>query len=93
MSSEICVDGFPPSVTEEELKILFSECGAVLSVEVLRSAKGNSLGVAYLQMESAQAVEKAVQLFHHATLEGRTLLVSHNSQAKPAERAWLHART
>ena len=36
MSNEVCVEGFPPTVTEQELKDLFSECGPVLSVEMAR---------------------------------------------------------
>ena len=92
MNDHICVDGFPPSLTQEELKILFSECGAVLSVELLRSADGNSLGVAWLQMESSQAAQNAVRLFHHTQLGGRTLLVYQSSHEKAGEGSWLHTK-
>lgn len=79
MSHEICIDGFPPTVTAEELKILFSECGPVLSVDLVRSVEGSSMGVARLQMESSEAAENAVRMFNRAKLDGRTLLVFSNS--------------
>jgi RNA recognition motif-containing protein len=75
MPQEILVDGLPPSFTEEELKLLFSTCGLVLSVEIEMTLEGLQLGIARVQMGSIEEAEQAVRHMDHATLRGRTLLV------------------
>ena len=75
MPHEIIVEGFPPSVTDEELKRLFSTYGQVLSVRTERTEEGFPLRIARVRMGSMQDAEEAVTSMHHATLDGCTLLV------------------
>ena len=88
MSTEVCVEGFPPSTTVQELKDLFSECGPVLSVELAMTVDGHPLGIAKVKMGQVEGAQKAVRLLHHVQLGGRTLLVfrtpvSLNGWSKP----------
>ena len=75
MSTSVCVEGLPSSITVQELKDLFSECGPVLSVELASSADGQPLGIATVEMGQIEGAEKAVRILHHVQLGGRTLLV------------------
>ena len=81
MSHEVYVDGFPASVTEVELRHVFAQCGPVLSVQVLTTVEGLSLGIARIRMASGEGVEQAIGLLHHATLNGRTLFVFRSYKA------------
>lgn len=89
MSTEVWVEGFTPSVTEQELRDLFSECGPVLSVQLATTVDGQPLGIAKVEMGQADAAEQAVRTLHHVQRGGRTLLVfratqvSSNGWAKP----------
>lgn len=40
MSHEVCVEGFPPSISEDEFRHLFSACGTVLSVDMAMGVDG-----------------------------------------------------
>ena len=86
MSSEVCVEGFPPTVTEQELKNLFSDCGPVLSVEVATTDDGQPLGFATVEMGQDDAAERAIRTLHHVQLGGRTLLVYRSPQI--SSNAW-----
>ena len=87
MSHEVCVEGFPPSITEDELRHLFSACGTVVSVDMARTVEGRPLGFATVQMASAEAVERAIRTVHRVKLDGRTLLVFSPSQISQNESA------
>jgi RNA recognition motif-containing protein len=93
MSQEVYVDGFPASVTEVELRHVFAQCGPVLSVEILTTVEGLSIGIARIRMASGEDVERAIGLLHHATLNGRTLLVFRSSTALANGQAIIHTAT
>jgi RNA recognition motif-containing protein len=85
MSQEVCVEGFPPSITEDELRHLFSACGTVLSVDMAMGVDGRPLGFATVEMAAPELAHRAIQTLHHVKVDGCTLLVfsadSHISQA------------
>ena len=58
MSAEVCVEGFPPSMTVQELKDLFSECGPVLSVELGTAVDGQPLGIAKVEMGQVEGAKR-----------------------------------
>ncbi len=71
---------FRPTVTEQELRDLFSECGTVLSIQMATTVEGRSLGFATLEMGTAEAVEQAIRTLHHVELGGSILLVYRSTQ-------------
>ena len=73
--TEVCVEGLPPSITVQELKDLFSECGPVFSVELMTTVEGHPMGIAKVTMGQVEGAEKAVRILNHIQLDGRTLLV------------------
>ncbi|MDR4480174.1 MAG: hypothetical protein R3B37_10590 [Nitrospira sp.] len=75
MGGQVCVDGLPPSVTEEDLRTLFSACGTVVSVEMLPTLNGQFLGIAQVEMARAEEADRAIRALHHTKLGDHTLLV------------------
>lgn len=58
------VKGLPKALLEQHLKSLFSRCGNVSTVAVLRTKKGNSRGVAMVAMESNDQAQQAVSMLN-----------------------------
>ena len=50
MACTLHVEGFPPSVTQEELVGLFSTFGTVVSTDIARTQEGQSMGLAEVVM-------------------------------------------
>jgi RNA recognition motif-containing protein len=75
MSANLYVDGLPASVTEKDVKTLFSTCGTVLSVCIATTIEGPPMGIAQIQMAEAQEAERAIHDLHHTRLDGNLLLV------------------
>ena len=75
MSREVCVEGFPRSTTEDELRHLFSACGTVLSIDMAMTVDGRPIGFATVEMATTEAADRAIQTLHHVKLDGCTLLV------------------
>ncbi|RPI33462.1 MAG: RNA-binding protein [Chloroflexota bacterium] len=65
------------STTEEELKELFSQAGAVTSVALIKDRDtGRSKGFAFIEMGSQVEAEKAITMFNGVQFNTRTLTVS-----------------
>ena len=80
----IYVGNLSYEVTEEELKQLFSEHGAVVSVNLIKDRDtGNSKGFGFVEMENADVAEKAIEELNESSLKGRNMRVN---QARPRER-------
>lgn len=75
MSAYVYVDGLASSVSMEVLIRLFSDCGTVRSVDILPKINGESLGIAKVQMGSAEEANRAIEIMNHTTLNGRVLVV------------------
>lgn len=69
--------------TEQTLQALFSEAGAVQSVEIIKDRySGRPKGFAFVTMGSQAEMEKAIALLNGKEVEGRALTVN---VAKPRE--------
>jgi RNA recognition motif-containing protein len=75
MSAYVYVDGLASSVSMEVLIRLFSDCGTVRSIDMLPKINGQSLGIAKVQMGSAEEADRAIQIMNQATLNGKVLVV------------------
>ena len=75
MSAYLYVDGLASSVSMEVLIRLFSDCGTVRSIDILPKINGESLGIAKVQMGSAEEANRAIEIMNQATLNGKVLVV------------------
>jgi cold-inducible RNA-binding protein len=71
------------SVTDQDLRDLFSQSGAVESVAVISDREsGQSKGFAFVEMADAGAADAAIKLLDGSELKGRNIKVN---EAKPRE--------
>jgi RNA recognition motif-containing protein len=83
MDNKLYVGNLPFSTTEEELRTLFTQAGAVISVSLIKDREtGRSRGFAFVEFGSQAEAEKAVSLFNNTQLDNRTLKVN---LARPRE--------
>jgi cold-inducible RNA-binding protein len=81
MGRKLYVGNLPYKTTDEDLRNLFSESGAVTSVQVMRDmATGRARGFGFVEMASEEGAQKAIASFHEYQLEGRALVVN---EARP----------
>ncbi len=83
MSTNLFVGSLPFSTTEDELKEHFAQAGTVTSVRIITDRDtGRSKGFGFVEMESDEDGEKAIEMFHDKELSGRTIVVN---VARPRE--------
>lgn len=83
METKLYVGNLPFNTTEEELKSLFSEAGAVKSVLLIKDKfSGQSKGFGFVEMEDQESMQKALATFQSYTFKDRPLKVD---VAKPRE--------
>jgi cold-inducible RNA-binding protein len=83
METKLYVGNLPFNTTEDELKELFSEAGAVKSVVLIKDKfSGQSKGFGFIEMEDQQGMENALKTFESFTFKDRPLKVN---VARPKE--------
>lgn len=63
------------SLTAEDIKNLFSQCGTVTAVEIIKNKDGRSRGYAFVTMASGEEAQAAVEKFDSYELSGRIIRV------------------
>ncbi len=77
MGKKIYVGNLPWSTTSASLESLFSQHGTVTSAEVIADREtGRSRGFGFVEMESDEACQRAIQALNGAELEGRAITVN-----------------
>lgn len=83
MQTKIYVGNLSYTTTEDELKDLFAQAGAVTSVTLIKDRDtGQSKGFAFVEMNNQSDAEKAIQMFNGQNLGNRALKVNF---ARPKE--------
>ncbi|HUO05895.1 MAG TPA: RNA-binding protein [Candidatus Binataceae bacterium] len=83
MPSKLYVGNLAYSVSNDDLRELFSQVGQVQSATVITDKfSGQSKGFGFVEMTSAEEVAKAIQQFNDTELKGRNIKVN---EAKPRE--------
>ena len=83
MAKKLYVGGLPYSTTEDQLKDLFAQAGAVESgIIIMDKMTGRSKGFGFVEMSSDEDASKAIEMFDKKEYEGRTLTVN---EARPME--------
>ncbi len=81
MGCRLYVGNLPYKATDDELRELFSQAGAVANVQVMRDATtGRARGFGFVEMATDDGAQKAVEQFHQYQMQGRALVVN---EAKP----------
>jgi RNA recognition motif-containing protein len=81
MGRRLYVGNLPYKATDEELRALFGQAGAVESVRVMRDmATGRARGFAFVDMATDGDAQQAISQLHGHDMEGRPLVVN---EAKP----------
>jgi RNA recognition motif-containing protein len=68
------------STTNEDLEKLFSSEGTVLDVKVIRTLEGKSKGFGFVEMETEEEANKAMEKYNKSVFKDRTIFVS---EARP----------
>jgi cold-inducible RNA-binding protein len=83
METKIYVGNLSYDTTEDDLRTLFAQAGAVASVALIKDRDtGQSKGFAFVEMSNQAEAEKAIQTFNGYTLANRPLKVN---LARPRE--------
>lgn len=81
MSRKLFVGNLPFTTGENELQDLFGAVGAIESVRVMRdNATGRARGFAFVEMQTDEDAQAAIQKLNGADLGGRALVVN---EARP----------
>jgi len=85
MSKKIYVGNMNYATTEDSLRELFGQFGGVSSVAVIMDrATGRAKGFGFVEMESDEAAQAAIQKLDGQEYEGRKLRVN-EAQEKPRD--------
>jgi len=77
MESKLYVGNLSYSTTEDDLRNLFAQAGAVASVAVIKDRdSGRSKGFAFVEMSTQAEAQKAISMFNGQSLQDRELKVS-----------------
>ncbi|MCI0337888.1 MAG: RNA-binding protein [Acidobacteria bacterium] len=83
MTVRLYVGNLPFSVTEQDLEDLFSQSGQVESTNIVTDRDtGRSRGFAFVEMDSREAADAAIQALNGYEIDGRSLTVN---EARPKE--------
>ena len=81
VATKLYVGNLAFATTTADLEALFSQVGAVASVNVIMDKfTGKSRGFGFVEMADAQGAQQAIARFHGTDLQGRALTVN---EAKP----------
>jgi cold-inducible RNA-binding protein len=81
MGRKLFVGNFPYDTAEADLEALFSQAGTIDTVRVMRDmATGRARGFAFVEMQSDDEAQAAIQQFNGADMGGRALVVN---EARP----------
>lgn len=62
--SNLYLKNIDDTVSEKELRVLFSSCGRITSVKVMRNEKGISKGFGFVCFSNPEEANKAVSTFY-----------------------------
>lgn len=83
MASKLYIGGLAYSVTEDELKKLFSEHGTVVSTTVIKDRdSGQSKGFGFVEMTTNEEAQSAIKELNGKDVNGRAINVN---EARPQE--------
>ena len=83
MSKKLYVGNLLYETTEDDLKNYFSQVGNVVSTTIIRFRDtGRSKGFGFVEMETEEGAQKAIETFNGQDFKGRKIVVS---EARPQQ--------
>jgi RNA recognition motif-containing protein len=83
MGNKLYVGNLPYDTNEDDLTALFTQAGAVSTVNVMRDREtGRARGFAFVEMATDQDAQNAINQLHEQSFGGRTLTVN---EARPQQ--------
>lgn len=83
MNKKLYVGNLNYDTTEESLKETFEEAGTVESCDIITDRRtGKSKGFGFVEMDSEEEAEKAMDMFNDSEIDGRSVKVD---EAKPKQ--------
>lgn len=77
MSKKLFVGGIPYTTTEDELREYFSQCGNIVSCSIIIDrATNRSKGFGFVEFETEEEAQKAVDTLNNTELGGRNIIVN-----------------
>ena len=77
MNSKLYVGNLDYSVTQDDLRELFSKAGKVVDAVVLMdNYSGKSRGFGFVEMSAKEEADKAIEMFNEKDFKGRKLVVN-----------------
>jgi len=77
MAQKLYVGNLSYTTTDESLRDTFAEAGGVLSATVIKDKmSGRSRGFGFVEMDSDDAAQKAIEILNGKDIEGRKLVVN-----------------
>lgn len=84
MNKRLYVGNLPYELTDDQLKDLFTPAGNVVSAKVIRyQDTGRSKGFGFVEMETEEAAQKAVDTLNSTETTGRKMIVSEARPPRP----------
>lgn len=84
MNKKLYVGNLLYEITDDELRDLFSQAGTVVSASVIRyQDTGKSKGFGFVEMDTEESAQKAIDMFNGQDNKGRKLVVSEARPPKP----------
>ena len=82
-NTRLFVGNLPFRMAREELEELFAQAGTVVSVHIPTDREtGRPRGFGFVQMQDAEELERAINMFNGYSVDGRALVVN---QARPRQ--------
>ena len=82
-NTRLFVGNLPFRMPREELEELFAQAGSVVSVHIPTDREtGRPRGFGFVEMQDAEELERAIQMFNGYSVDGRALVVN---QARPRQ--------
>ena len=86
MENKLYVGNLSYQLSEDELKQAFTQAGNVLSARIITdSSTGRNKGFGFVEMESPEMAQKAIEILNGADLQGRAIKVAVATPMKPRE--------
>lgn len=86
MTTKLYVGGIPYTSSNDDLKSHFAQAGNVVSAQIIIDKMTNrSKGFGFVEMDSEEAANKAIAMFHDQDFLGRRLTVNIARPLAPRE--------
>lgn len=77
MAQKLYVGNLSYNMTDDGLRDLFAEVGTVTSANVIKDKmSGRSRGFGFVEMDSEDSAQKAIEMFNGKDVDGRKLVVN-----------------